>query len=162
MPPNARQAYFALRAFNAEIASIKDSALLMGRSSRSSDQDLNGIDVSGMSDASLASRLRMAWWRDGIAQIYDDIHNKESGDAAKSTEGVQSILSTSKNHPTMRALSQAIHQHQLTHVFLRRIIGAREEDLDVVQYKSMGDVARYGEDTVSSGLYLSLECVGVS
>ena len=55
MPPNARQAYFALRAFNAEIASIKDSSLLMGRSSRSSDQDLNGIDVSGMSDASLAS-----------------------------------------------------------------------------------------------------------
>jgi hypothetical protein len=67
MPSSSRQAYFALRAFNVEIASIKDASRSMGRSRADTDND---DFVTG--DSSMASRLRMQWWKDGIAEIYDN------------------------------------------------------------------------------------------
>lgn len=50
MPRSSTRAYFALKAFNAEIAAIKDSA-------------------SSQQGTSLALQLRMQWWTDAIDQI---------------------------------------------------------------------------------------------
>mmetsp|Transcript_15065 Transcript_15065/g.28643 ORF Transcript_15065/g.28643 Transcript_15065/m.28643 type:complete len:526 (-) Transcript_15065:330-1907(-) len=191
MPSSARESYFALRAFNVEIASIKDSSHLIGgrsrggalSSSRSSSSStpsrfdnnntFGGVEEDeSMGDSSLASRLRMQWWRDSIAEIYDhadDNNNDNNADddyndnkQPQQRDSVLHSLTSSREHnPTLRSLNYAIHRHQLTHRFLRRIIEAREGDLDVMQYDSMRDVAQYGEDTVSSLLYLNLECVGV-
>ena len=52
MPPASRDAFFALRAFNAEVASIKD---------RSSSSETTA----------LALQLRMQWWRDAVTSIYE-------------------------------------------------------------------------------------------
>jgi NADH dehydrogenase [ubiquinone] 1 alpha subcomplex assembly factor 6 len=156
MPSSSRQAYFALRAFNVEIASIKDASRSMGRSRADTDND---DFVTG--DSSMASRLRMQWWKDGIAEIYDNIRNGDSVNTS-SDPILRSLTSSRKQNPIMRSLSHAIHNHNLTHRFMRRVMDAREEDLEVVQYERCTDVAQYGEDTISSMLYLSLETVGVS
>ncbi|KAL3788798.1 LOW QUALITY PROTEIN: hypothetical protein HJC23_006251 [Cyclotella cryptica] len=162
MPPSARQAYFALRAFNVEIASIKDASRLMGRSRAELENNAEGIN--NTNDASLASRLRMQWWKDGVAEVYENRRNANTNShEAKfaSDPLLRSLTSSRQQNPTMRSLSHAIHNHDLTHRFLRRMMEAREEDLAVSQYDRCTDVAQYGEDTVSSFLYLSLECVGV-
>jgi hypothetical protein len=56
LPARYRDAYFALRAFNVEIASIKDQ----NRSSSSSSPG-----------SALALQLRMQWWRDAVASLYE-------------------------------------------------------------------------------------------
>lgn len=157
MPSSSREAFFALRAFNVEIASIKDSSQLIGgraRGSRSADMfEAGAMDLGGAGDSgSLASKLRMQWWRDSISEIYDVGREDPS----------RQLSSSIRHNPTLRSLSQAIHGHGLTQRFLRRIMEAREADLEVMQYDRVRDMAQYGEDTVSNVLYLSLECVGVS
>lgn len=167
MPSSSRQAYFALRAFNVEIASIKDTSRSMGRSRANHQADNDDGFLTDNNDSSLASRLRMQWWKDGIAEVYESKHNDGEVDVSTNSSAednpiLRSLTSSRKQNPVMRSLSQAIHTHDLTHRFLRRVMEAREEDLDVIQYEKCTDVAQYGEDTVSSLLYLSLETVGVS
>ena len=167
MPSSSREAYFALRAFNVEIASIKDASKLIGGRSRPSpssgggglfDMD-NELGESQGGDTTLPSRLRMQWWRDAIADVYD----YKSVDASPSSQDpiIRSLTSSRKFNPTLRSLTHAIETHGLTYRFLRRMMEAREEDLSITQYEKRRDVAQYGEDTVSNILYLSLETVGV-
>ena len=184
MPSSTREAYFALRAFNAEIASVKDSSRPtagrarddgLGDDARSRFAD-NDAFVGVAGGSSLATRLRMRWWMDAISEMYDDGSNARTDDdddydyhyrrdSASSLDVASSLaLSPSARHgnPTLRSLARAIRTRGLTHRFLRRLVEARESDLDVVQYDTLRDVAQYGEDTTSSVLYLTLECVGVS
>jgi len=176
MPSNAREAFFALRAFNVEIATIKDASRLVGGRSRGGLQrsspaaaggtnyDDNRMDE-GVGDSSIGSRLRMQWWRDAIAEIYETADSdKQHHEQQKQSQDsiLHSLTSSRKHNPTLRSLAHAINAHGLTHRFLRRIMEAREVDLDIVQYERVRDIAQYGEDTVSSVLYLSLECAGVS
>ena len=177
MPSSSQEAYFALRAFNVEIASIKDASQLIGGRSRggqSSNQqrtigNATFDEVGGERDPSLASKLRMQWWKDSILDIYsekqqnndsstDNNHTKQQN---HQDDILSSLTSSRKHNPTLRALNYAIHKHQLTHRFLRRIMEARSNDLDVLQYETLRDMAQYGEDTVSNVLYLSLETVGI-
>lgn len=169
MPSSSREAYFALRAFNVEIASIKDASKLIGGRSRSSSSSSGGggpfdmdneLGESQGGDSTLPSRLRMQWWRDAIADVYD---NHTSNDASPSSQDpiIRSLNSSRKFNPTLRSLTHAIETHGLTYRFLRRIMEAREEDLSITQYEKRRDVAQYGEDTVSNILYLSLETCGV-
>lgn len=174
MPSSAREGYFALRAFNVEIATIKDAASSTSSFSRRHGSfNSNNMDENiGEADPSFASRLRMRWWADAISEIFDDVTMEVNREESKDPNPP---LITSKssslqrrgswglhNNPTLRSLRRAVHEHQLTHRFLRRMAEAREFDLDVVQYDRLRDVAQYGEDTVSNMLYLTLECVGVS
>lgn len=173
MPSSSREAYFALRAFNVEIASIKDASKLIGGRSRSSNSSSSlGVDGlgrdEGLEDNTLASRLRMQWWRDAIADVYEqhtdnklDKSTSSSSAAAAHDPILLSLTSSRRHNPTLRSLSHAINTHGLTYRFLRRVLEARENDLSITQYEKWRDVAQYGEDTVSNILYLSLETVGV-
>jgi len=192
MPSSAQEGYFALRAYNVEIATIKDSASSSASSfsrrhgsfntnNSMGDNNPMGMDV----DPSFASRLRMRWWADAITEIFDDNtmgdatggedvnHTPNSGKEPRYPNPhpttIPTLQSSSSslhgglhNNPTLRSLRRAVHEHQLTHRFLRRMTEAREFDLDVVQYDRLRDVAQYGEDTVSNMLYSTLECMGVS
>ncbi len=173
MPSSSREAYFALRAFNVEIASIKDASKLIGGRSRSSSNssslDMDGLGGGrdeGLEDNTLASRLRMQWWRDAIADVYEQnadnkLDNSTSSLAAPHDPILLSLTSSRRHNPTLRSLAHAINTHGLTYRFLRRVLEARENDLSITQYEKWKDVAQYGEDTVSNILYLSLETVGV-
>ena len=124
----------------------------------------------------------MQWWADAITEIFDEytmeVEGNNDNDNDAQNGGFASTLSSSSSsllsslqgssalglhkNPTLRSLRRAVHEHQLTHRFLRRMTEAREFDLDVVQYDRLQDVAQYGEDTLSNMLYSTLECVGVS
>ena len=180
MPSSSQEAYFALRAFNVEIASIKDASQLIGGRSRGGQSSSNQRTIGnttfdevgdGERDPSLASKLRMQWWKDSILDIYSEKQQQQQNDDSSTDNHTKqhqqqddilsSLTSSRKHNPTLRALNYAIHKHQLTHRFLRRIMEARSNDLDMLQYESLRDMAQYGEDTVSNVLYLSLECVGI-
>lgn len=119
MPSSTRDAFFALRAFNAEVASIKD---------RSSSSETSA----------LALQLRVQWWRDAVASIYE---------------------TTPIENPVVLALAKANDKFTLTRHFLDRIIDAREADLEIHQYQTVAALAHYAESTVCSLLYLTVECL---
>lgn len=191
MPSSAQEGYFAIRAYNVEIATIKDAASSTSSFSRrhgSFHTNMEDNNTMGDVDPAFASRLRMQWWADAITEIFDEYTMEVEGnnDNVAQNGGLEprhpnplttSTLSSSSSslsslhghsalglhkNPTLRSLRRAVHEHQLTHRFLRRMTEAREFDLDVVQYDRLRDVAQYGEDTLSNMLYSTLECVGVS
>ena len=120
--------------------------------------------------AVIALKMPMQWWRDALDEIYsidDDSGTNERGNDKEERGMKFSMSSTSASiscwhSPIVRALCQANREVNLTHRFLQRLIDARESDLDVQQLETLQDAAQYAEETVSSLLYLTLECTGVS
>jgi len=159
MPPSARESYYALRAFNVEVASVKDGGGLASMRSRRVPGHF-GEDGGDGIDSSLASRLRMQWWRDALAEIYG-----EGGDCSRGPSPAGFLSSTfsssRKKNPVVRELGRAASSSSLTRRFLERLVDARESDLDICQPDTLPDLVRYGEEAHSSLLYLSLECAGV-
>lgn len=190
---SSRESYFAIRAVNVEIASIKDTSRLVpgrtrgvtGKSNSSSiasgaissrfagdnntffnDNKDGSMGSGGGGGSSMAQRLRMQWWKDAISQIYSTTNTTTTTTAGAgsvtSVAGNNDDLSSSaRRNPTLRSVAHAIQTHQLTHRFIRRLIEARELDLDIGQYTTLSNVAQYGEDTMSNILYLTFECVNV-
>ena len=175
----SRESYFAIRALNVEVAGIKDASGSVTGRTRGVVGGRNGIAAGGGAilpsrfagddntpfddrdgnnmgggGSSMARRLRMQWWKDAISQIY-------SNAATTSVAGDDDLSSSARRNPTLRSVAHAIRTHQLTHRFIRRLIEARELDLDMTQYTTMSNVAQYGEDTMSNVLYLTFECVNV-
>lgn len=146
-PLSARQAIFALRAFNAELASIKDGSNLRRRAGTMS------------TATSIALQIRMQWWRDAVAAIYE-------GDPAQASTSMIDPLAASVSiscwhSPVVRSLYRAHLQCGFTRRFLERLIDARDADLDVAQHRTTQDAIDYAEQSCSSLLYLSLECADV-
>lgn len=145
MPAHARKSYFAVRAFNVEIASIKDG---------------NERHRAGQG-SSLALRMRMQWWRDALGHLYPNESPAQS--EPSSPQGfLAQTAETCWQNPVVRALHYAVEESNLTRRFLERLLDAREADLEIQQLATMEDAKMYAEDTWSSLIYLSLECVGVS
>ena len=161
MPAATRDDFFALRAFNVEVASIKDGHNLRNQGSPStqvlSSNGSNNNDSSNSSNnnldtsnSNIALQLRMQWWRDAIGEIFQD---------GPSSAGRLSI--SCWNSPVVRALARAQGRCNFTRRFLERIVDARELDLETKQYETVNVLAAYGDNTVSSLLYLTLEACGV-
>jgi NADH dehydrogenase [ubiquinone] 1 alpha subcomplex assembly factor 6 len=150
LPPKAQPAYFALRAFNAELASIKDGH---NRQKTSSNWQ-STTDYS----TTLAMQLRMQWWQDALASIYDQQQQQSNATASASFKEspLQSFV-TFQSNPVVRQLQLATNHYQWTRRFLERLIDARFEDLELQQYNSVEQIIHYSEETVSSLLYLTLE-----
>jgi NADH dehydrogenase [ubiquinone] 1 alpha subcomplex assembly factor 6 len=147
-PATNRDAYFVLRAFNVEIASIKDP-------NRSSSET-----------SALALQLRMQWWRDAVASIYDtDDDDSRSAAGATTTGGTEGLLLSARRrsllafeNPVVQALATVQSKYPLlTRQFLDRIIDAREADLEVRQYQTVAALSHYADSTVCSLLYLTLD-----
>jgi NADH dehydrogenase [ubiquinone] 1 alpha subcomplex assembly factor 6 len=133
VPKRSRDAFFALRAFNVEIASIKDHH-------RGRQQRYTGTTPESPTTL-LALQLRMQWWRDAIQSIYE------------SKESSRVMI----ENPIIQALASANETFPLTRRFLDRMIDAREADLEVQQYDSVAALSYYAESTMGSLLYLTLE-----
>lgn len=63
--------------------------------------------------------------------------------------------------PIVFQLQKAVVQHKLTKRWLQRLITSREENLNIKSFTSLSSVEDYAENSVSSVLYLTLECLGV-
>ncbi len=147
--PRARKQYFALRAFNAELASIKDGP------------ERRKIRPSEEIGASLAQRMRFQWWREALHGLYPP-DDSPAGMNDPSVEGFTLRMDTSYGHnPVVRALGHAVQESDLTRRFLERLLDAREADLDIRQLPTLDNAIMYAEDSSSSLFYLTLECCGV-
>ena len=156
MPQKSRRSYFAVRAFNVELASIKEGSL--NRQAVPGDDSFEPM-VGG---ASMALQFRAQWWRDAIGQIYgDDVPTVRAGNL--SHKGLLASLATSAwNNPVVRVLDYAVHESNLTRRFIERLLEAREDDLSVKQLNTMDEAILYAERTFSSLFYLALETTDVS
>ena len=149
MPKASRRSYFAIRALNVELASIKDGSV---------SRKVGGAQFEE-SGASMALKIRVQWWRDALSQIYGEEGSSDGAD----NQGVMSGMASSCwNNPVVRVLDHAVQEKMLTRRFLERLLEAREEDLDVRQVETFQDVMAYAEATQSSLFYLSLETADVS
>jgi NADH dehydrogenase [ubiquinone] 1 alpha subcomplex assembly factor 6 len=161
MPAASRDAYFALRAVNAELASVKDGQVMRFRGQQQSSSRQQ------QEESSLALKMRMQWWRDAVAEICLDDDEKKRQSTKKQNLSPEAVLLSNLSisrwsSPAVRSLDRA-HQQcgGFTKRFLERLIDARETDLDVVQHATVEEAVQYAEDTVGSLLYLTLETVGV-
>ena len=149
-PESSRFAYFAIRSFNVELASIKDGSI---------SRKVGGAQFEE-SGASMALKLRIKWWRDALDQIYDQ-SDEGSSRPPPEDEFMASLSSSVWNNPVTRVLNDAIHEKHLTRRFLERLLEAREADLDIRQLDTMDEVIDYSESIFSSLFYLSLETADV-
>jgi NADH dehydrogenase [ubiquinone] 1 alpha subcomplex assembly factor 6 len=162
MPAEARKAYFAVRAFNVEVASIKSGSV---------SRQVGGAQFAGYegTDASAALRIRMQWWRDALDQIYnqdqDDTNrsssSKNDGTKPPSNAFFDSIASSYMKNPVVRVLDYAVHEKQLTRRFLERLLEAREANLESKQPATLDEAVAYADETFASLFYLALETCGV-
>lgn len=178
MPASCRDGFYALRAFNVELASIKDGHHIRKRGTAPPDQ-LTNNDLNLSSSTTLGLQLRMEWWKLAISKIYHDDdddtddatvdENSNSADYQHQMHMKLSLSTSCWNSPVVRALYRT-HQHclntnsdavGLTRRFLERMIDARHHDLHITQYDTLADVRQYTEDTVGSLLYLTLETLQI-
>ncbi|KAJ1303417.1 hypothetical protein OPQ81_011608 [Rhizoctonia solani] len=113
-PRSAQPGYFALRAFNIELAMIRETV-----------------------SRPIIGKMRMQFWRDAVKSINDNRPMK---------------------HPIVIALHEASQNaHGKLHPYhLKRMIDARDEDLDRESHMTLEGVTQYAESTSSTLLYLLL------
>jgi len=155
MPKRAQQSYFAIRAFNAELASVKDGSSLRRRGVGA------GFGGGETTAATLAMSMRMQWWREAVGTIYGDDASSRHRTGSSVDPALVNLSISCWHSPVVRALDRANRESTLTRRFLERLIESREADLEVTQYLTMEESVNYAEHSVSSLLYLSLECAGV-
>jgi NADH dehydrogenase [ubiquinone] 1 alpha subcomplex assembly factor 6 len=181
LPKEARNSYFAMRALNVELASIKDTSAMRLRLSQT---DVDALPTPPPPSI-LALQLRMQWWRNAIVAIFDSdlraskgrnmIINDRTTDRNDNLKQsisekqpheflesfVQDVSTSCWKNPIVRALDRSNRQVQFTKWLLERIIDVREMDLQVHQYPTTADCCNYAEETISTLLMLSLECTNV-
>ncbi|CUA72519.1 NADH dehydrogenase (ubiquinone) complex I, assembly factor 6 [Rhizoctonia solani] len=108
----AQPGYFALRAFNIELAMIRETV-----------------------SKPIIGKMKMQFWRDAIKSITDNRPMK---------------------HPIAIALHEASQGAKLPPYYLKRMIDARDEDLDRESHITLEGVTQYAESTSSTLLYLLL------
>lgn len=116
-PAERREALFALYAFNAEIARVRESV----------SQPMLGL-------------IRLQWWRDAIAGIYDGAPPR---------------------HEVVAALAEAV-AGGLARVAFDRLIDARERDLDDAPPETLAALEEYADGTSAALIELALEALGVA
>jgi NADH dehydrogenase [ubiquinone] 1 alpha subcomplex assembly factor 6 len=156
MPHDARKSYFAIRAWNVELASIKDGSTLK--------KSGGGTDSGG---PNVALQVRYQWWWDALNQIYDNPQQEQNNKSSINENdyapfSVSNTLAASYlKNPIVRVLNYAVYEKQLTRRFIERLSEARETDLRSQQRETMTEMIEYADNIFSSLLYLTLETVDV-
>lgn len=116
-PAAERAALLALYAFNLEIARVRE-----------------------LVNEPLPGRIRLQWWRDSVAAIYEE-------DAPR-------------HHVVCQALARAVRAHDLSRNHLDTLIDARERDLDDRVPADLSALLSYAEDSAATLIALALETLG--
>ncbi|XP_067006812.1 NADH dehydrogenase (ubiquinone) complex I, assembly factor 6 isoform X1 [Anabrus simplex] len=85
-------------------------------------------------------QMRMKFWEDTLEKIYQN-------DVPK--------------HPVAMELYRAVKRHKLSKRYLKRLISVRANHLITSTYPNIEAMESYAENSVSSVLYLMLECSGL-
>ncbi|KAJ7360473.1 NADH dehydrogenase (ubiquinone) complex I, assembly factor 6 [Desmophyllum pertusum] len=119
--------------------------LLLPKSSRTSVFAVRAFNVElariqdAVSDQTIG-RMRLQFWRDSLENTYQ-------GNPPQQSVALE--------------LAEAITKHKLAKGWFSRLIDARERNLDNRPHETTNALEEHGENTVSSVLYLILECLGV-
>jgi len=97
----------------------------------------------------LALQMKFQRYKDLVQDAYDATSNQSESSSVHAAD------------PIACGLTRAVHDKKLTRRFLERLIEAREADVEVVQLNTVQEITRYAEESVSSRLYLTLECMGI-
>jgi len=85
-------------------------------------------------------RMRLQFWRDSLDNIYQG---------------------NPPQQPVALELAEATTEHKLTKRWFSRLMDGRDQNLNDRPYETINALEEHGENTVSSVLYLILECLGV-
>ncbi len=116
-PAARREALFALYAFNLEVARTAEAV-----------------------SEPMLGRIRLQWWREALAEIYDD---------------------RPRRHEVTLPLAAAVRTHGLTRANFERLIDAREFDLDKEAPENLAQLEAYADATSAGLLDLALEILGI-
>lgn len=117
-PPDRREDLMALYAFNLEIAKTREAV-----------------------SEPLIGMMRLQWWRDAIAEIYD--------------------TGAPRRHAVTQPLAEAIARHGLARDAFDRLIDSRERDLEDTGFMSLDKLEDYAVATNLPLLQLGLAVLGV-
>ena len=87
----------------------------------------------------MAGQIRLQWWRDAIGEL-----------------GARQP----RDHPVVRALGEAIREHDLPQVLFDRMIDAREMDLDEMPFPDMASLEAYADATSGNVMRLAARILG--
>lgn len=96
----------------------------------------------------ITGKIRMQWWRERMYNLYE----------VSASSGVER---PEQSTMLLRGLDKAVQEHDLTRRWFERMLDARDQDLDREEVQSLHELEVYAEQTASSLLYLTLECLGV-
>ena len=147
LPSRARDSFFATRALNVEVASVRDQ--------------VRGNAAMG--------RVRMAFWRDFVGAVCESSSSMSGGGggggggsgSGGGSDGAAAVGAQYSAHPLFAPLRDAVARHGHTRRWLERLIDARDADLEGRPPASVAAMEAYSEATHGSLLYLGLEALGV-
>lgn len=119
-PAAVREDLFALYAFNIEVAKVRESVT-----------------------EQLIGRMKLQWWRDLIAAIYDG-------------------GTVPKGNPVVEALAQIIPRHKLARADFETLLETRERDVGDDEFADVADLESYADGTSARLTSLSLQILGAT
>ncbi|KAF9584958.1 NADH dehydrogenase (ubiquinone) complex I, assembly factor 6 [Lunasporangiospora selenospora] len=135
-PKHQQSTQMALRAFNIELASIRES--------------VSNTDI---------GRMRMQFWRDSLDKIFAGTPPQQPV-ALSLAYALQELDLHHQQHHAQYTGSSLV-EPELSKIWFKRIINEREQNLSDPQFMTIGQMESYSENTFGSLLYLQLESVGV-
>ena len=87
----------------------------------------------------LAGQIRLQWWRDAIGEL---------------------CAGKTRDHPVVRALGEAIREHELPQVLFDQMIDAREMDLEEMPFPDMASLEAYADATSGNVMRLAARILG--
>ncbi|KAG0043580.1 NADH dehydrogenase (ubiquinone) complex I, assembly factor 6 [Gryganskiella cystojenkinii] len=143
-PRHQQQTQMALRAFNIELASIRES--------------VSNTDI---------GRMRMQFWRDSLDKIFDGVPPQQPVALAlayaiqEQQLYHQQQLKAEEQQGKKRKPSSSLTDPEMSLIWFKRMITERELNLSDPQFVTLAQMESYCENTFGSLLYLQLESVGV-
>ena len=132
-PHSCRESLFALFAFNHEIAKTREVVT-----------------------ESTMGLIRLQWWREAIAAIYDNIDRSSAKTGNNSdSNNVNYKYNYKYNNEIIKALARAIVKYNLPHSYFDKLIYAREFDLENRCPGNLEGLLKYADFTGSDLLRLA-------
>jgi len=131
LPPESRQAAFAIRAFNVELSNVRSM-------------------VSNPNTA----LMRFQFWSSTLGKIFDD-HRAKTNKSAGTTGDISASI---PEHPVAEALSISIRDKKLSRKWLSELIESRVERVDERRtFRTINELEDFYQRTFGAVLFLLLE-----
>ncbi|KAF9998877.1 NADH dehydrogenase (ubiquinone) complex I, assembly factor 6 [Entomortierella chlamydospora] len=138
-PKHQQATQMVLRAFNIELASIRES--------------VSNTDI---------GRMRMQFWRDSLDKVFAGTPPQQPVALALAYAiQEQELYHQQQQQEQEQGKQSRQNDTEMSQIWFKRMITEREQNLSDPQFMTIGQMETYCENTFGSLLYLQLESVGV-